>query len=160
MDKFFDKFTDKLSDTFYSEVAEIEKLNKSMDFNKVPDGEYKVEIIDMAVKQSRKGNWMIQVLFKILEGQYENDVVPAYMMVNKRNIESNNEFLTSLGSGIKVECVSITQYKQLVDDIYITIMHEKQYDIKVSTSASGFTNYKVLNVFTVEYEPLPFFDDI
>ena len=159
MDKFFDKFTDKLTDTFYSEVAEIEKLNKSMDFNRVPDGEYKVEIIDMAVKQSRKGNWMIQVLFKILEGQYENDVVPAYMMVNKRNIESNNEFLTSLGSGIKVECVSITQYKQLVDDIYITIMHEKQYDIKVSTSASGFTNYKVLNVYTVEYEPLPFFDD-
>ena len=160
MDKFFDKFTDKLTDTFYSEVAEIEKLNKSMDFNKVPDGEYKVEIIDMAVKQSRKGNWMIQVLFKILEGQYENDVVPAYMMVNKRNIESNNEFLTSLGSGIKVECVSITQYKQLVDDIYITIMHEKQYDIKVSTSASGFTNYKVLNVYTVECEPIPFFDDI
>lgn len=160
MDKFFDKFADKLTDAFYSEVAEIEKLNKSMDFNKVPDGEYKVEIIDMAVKQSRKGNWMIQVLFKILEGQYENDVVPAYMMVNKRNIESNNEFLTSLGSGIKVECVSITQYKQLVDDIYITIMHEKQYDIKVSTSASGFTNYKVLNVYTVECEPLPFFDDI
>ena len=160
MDKFFDKFTDKLTDAFYSEVEEIEKLNESMNFNKVPDGEYKVEIIDMAVKQSRKGNWMIQVLFKILEGKYENDVVPAYMMVNKRNIESNNEFLTSLDSGIKVECVSITQYKQLVDDIFVVILHEKQYDIKVSTSASGFTNYKVLNAYTVEYEPLLLFDDI
>ena len=159
MDKFFDKFSDKLTDSFYSEVAEIEKLNKSMDFNKVPDGEYKVEIIDMAVKQSRKGNWMIQVLFKILEGQYKNDVVPAYMMVNKRNAETNNEFLTSLATHIKVECVSITQYKQLVDDIFITIMHEKQYDIKVSTSASGFTNYKVLKDYTVEYESLPFLDD-
>ena len=160
MDKFFDKFIDKLTVPFYSEVEEIEKLNESMNFNKVPDGEYKVEIIDMAVKQSRKGNWMSQVLFKILEGQYENDVVPAYMMVNKRNIESNNEFLTSLDSGIKVECVSITQYKQLVDDIFVVILHEKQYVIKVSTSASGFTNYKVLNAYTTEYEPLLLFDDI
>ena len=66
MDNFFDKFKDKLTDSFYNSVSEIEKLNKELEFYKVPDGVYRVEVVDMVVKQSRKGNWMIQTLFKVL----------------------------------------------------------------------------------------------
>ena len=111
---FFDKFNDKLTDSFYSEVAEIEKLNAELVFNKVPDGVYRVEIIDMCVKQSRRGNWMIQTLFKVLAGQYENNVIGSYMMINQRNIATNNEYLQSLGSNRQIICRSITQYQQLV----------------------------------------------
>ena len=159
MDNFFDKFKDKLTDSFYNSVSEIEKLNKELEFYKVPDGVYRVEVVDMVVKQSRKGNWMIQTLFKVLSGRYECSVFPAYMIVNQRNIESNNEFLKSLGTALPIECKSITQYQQLVDDVFITIRGDKEYDLEIKTSPSGFSNYKILKDYIVEHEPLPFVDD-
>ncbi len=159
MDNFFDKFSDKLTDSFYSSVAEIEKLNKELEFYKVPDGVYRVEIVDMQVKQSRKGNWMIQTLFKVLKGQFESSVFPAYMIINQRNVPANNEFLKSLGTNLQIECTSITQYQKLVDDVFITIRGDKEYDLEIKTSPSGFSNYRILKDYIVEHEPLPFVDD-
>ena len=159
MDRFFDLFNDKLTDEFFNGVEEIEKLNKEMEFYKVPDGVYRVEIIDMTVKQSRKGNWMIQTLFKILDGQFESNVVPAFMMLNKRNIYNNNLFLESLGSKLKIECNSITQYQQLVNDVFIMIRGDKEYDLQITTTPTGFTEYKIIKEYEKEYEPLPFIDD-
>lgn len=46
-------------------MAEIENLNKELAFNKVPNGIYRVEVKDMSVKQSKRGNWMIMTIFKV-----------------------------------------------------------------------------------------------
>ena len=157
MDKFFEQF--KMTDEFNEQVAEIEELNKQLIFNKVPDGVYKVEVIEMSVKQSKRGNWMIMTLFKVLEGQFENNLMFAYFMINTRNIENNNLFLNALDSKIPVECKSILQYQQLVDDIFVTIRGDKQYNLEVKNLPSGFSNYKILKAYDVEHEPLPFLDD-
>ena len=159
MDIFFNQFLSKMDDEFIEGVKFAEKQNAELQYGKVPDGVYKVEMYYMQVKQSRKGNWMIQATFRILDGQYEKQAVWAYFVIKQSNIEKNNKFLQSLGTDIKVECLSITQYKQLVDDIFITIKYEKEYDLEIKTSSTGFTNYKILNIYDKPYEPLPFLDD-
>ena len=159
MNNFYDKYSDKLNESFYNSVAEIENLNKELAFNKVPNGIYRVEVKDMSVKQSKRGNWMIMTIFKVLEGQYEGSLMSAFFMINKRWTEMNNGFLKALDTKIPIECRNILQYQQLVDDVFITIRGEKQYDLEVENTTTGFSNYRIIKSYDVEYEPLPFIDD-
>ena len=59
MSNFFDNFKAFLTDDFYKQVEEAEKLNEEFYNKKVSDGIYRIEIMDMAVKQSKRGNWKI-----------------------------------------------------------------------------------------------------
>ncbi|MBR4313915.1 MAG: DUF669 domain-containing protein [Lachnospiraceae bacterium] len=156
MSNFFDNFKAFLTDDFYKQVEEAEKLNEEFYNKKVSDGIYRIEIMDMAVKQSKRGNWMIQVGYKILNGKYENSVLWSFFVIRQSNILVNNAFLKSLGTSIPIECTSITQYQKLVDDIFITIRGDKEYDAELTTSFNGFTSIKIIKSYDIEKEELPF----
>lgn len=156
MSNFFDNFKVYLTDDFYKQVEEAEKLNEEFYNKKVSDGIYRIEIMDMVVKQSKRGNWMIQVGYKILNGKYENSVLWSFFVIRQSNILVNNQFLKSLGTSIPIECTSITQYQKLVDDIFITIRGDKEYDAELTTSINGFTSIKIIKSYDIEKEELPF----
>ena len=156
MSNFFDNFKAFLTDDFYKQVEEAEKLNEEFYNKKVSDGIYRIEIMDMAVKQSKRGNWMIQVGYKILNGKYENSVLWSFFVIRQSNILVNNAFLKSLGTSIPIECTSITQYQKLVDDIFITIRGDKEYDAELTTSSNGFISIKIIKSYDIEKEELPF----
>ena len=156
MSNFFDNFKVFLTDDFYKQVEEAEKLNEEFYNKKVSDGIYRIEIMDMVVKQSKRGNWMIQVGYKILNGKYENSVLWSFFVIRQSNILVNNAFLKSLGTLIPIECTSITQYQKLVDDIFITIRGDKEYDAELTTSINGFTSIKIIKSYDIEKEELPF----
>ncbi len=156
MSSFFDNFKAFLTDDFYKQIEEAEKLNEEFYNKKVSDGIYRIEIMDMVVKQSKRGNWMIQVGYKILNGKYENSVLWSFFVIRQSNILVNNAFLKSLGTPIPIECTSITQYQKLVDDIFITIRGDKEYDAELTTSINGFTSIKIIKSYDIEKEELPF----
>ena len=156
MSNFFDNFKVYLTDDFNKQVEEAEKLNEEFYNKKVSDGIYRIEIMDMVVKQSKRGNWMIQVGYKILNGKYENTVLWSFFVIRQSNILVNNAFLKSLGTSIPIECTSITQYQKLVDDIFITIRGDKEYDAELNTSFNGFTSIKIIKSYDIEKEELPF----
>ena len=156
MSDFFDNFKAFLTDDFYKQVGEAEKLNEEFYNKKVCDGIYRIEIMDMVVKQSKRGNWMIQVGYMILNGKYENSVLWSFFVIRQSNILVNNAFLKSLGTSIPIECTSITQYQKLVDDIFITIRGDKEYDAELTTSINGFTSIKIIKSYDIEKEELPF----
>ena len=156
MSNFFDNFKAFLTDDFYKQIEEAEKLNEEFYNKKVSDGIYRIEIMDMVVKQSKRGNWMIQVGYKILNGKYENSVLWSFFVIRQSNILVNNAFLKSLGTSIPIECTSITQYQKLVDDIFITIRCDKEYDAELTTSFNGFTSIKIIKSYDIEKEELPF----
>ena len=156
MSNFFDNFKAFLTDDFYKQVEEAEKLNEEFYNKKVSNGIYRIEIMDIVVKQSKRGNWMIQVGYKILNGKYENSVLWSFFVIRQSNILVNNAFLKSLGTSIPIECTSITQYQKLVDDIFITIRGDKEYDAELTTSINGFTSIKIIKSYDIEKEELPF----
>lgn len=155
-DSYFAQFSDKVDDKFIEEVAEAEKANADLKFDKVPDGDYKAEVIDMLLKKSKAGNLMIQTTFKILEGQYEKNAVKSFMLMRPNSMYFNNQFLKSLGTDIEVVYKTDLQYAKLVEDIFVTIRDSKIYDLNISTSDSGYTSYKINAAYDKEQEELPF----
>ena len=49
---YFSQFNNIIDEQFNKQVAEAEKLNEELKFDKVPDGIYKVEVVDMVIKKS------------------------------------------------------------------------------------------------------------
>lgn len=154
MDEFFKQFESDMDTEFVNSVLEIEKLNKELKFDKVPDGEYKVDIQHMTIKKSKKGNLMLQVGFQILSGQYEKNVVWAYYLLT--NLNNVNDFLISLKTDVDIKYENIEQYKQVVEDVFVSVKYWKEYDLKITTGFNGYTNYKILNAYDKEIEELPF----
>ena len=153
---FFTQFKDQMDSEFHKEISEIEKLNEILEFDKVPDGIYRIEIFDMQVKKSNKGNWMVQCGFKILEGQYENHCIWAYFVIKNTTVNRVNKFLKSLMTDVKIEFADINQYTDLVHDIFITVRGFYEYDIKQITSDTGFRNYYINCRYNKPDEELPF----
>lgn len=153
---FFNQFTNDMDEEFVSTVAEIEKLNKELKFETVPDGTYRVEINGMQLKTSKKGNKMIQVVFKILNTQYENSLTYAFIML--RNIQVSVDFLKSLDSGQPIKFENLEQYEKLIDDVLVCVKGWKEYDLLISTGSTGFRNYQIKKSYDKEQEELPFMD--
>ena len=99
---------------------------------------------------------MLQTLFKILDGQYEKNAIFTYNVLKPRNIYFINLFLISLSANIPVKYESELQYAKLVEEILLNIKGYKIYDLEQKTTGSGYTNYKVVNVYDKEQEELPF----
>lgn len=141
MDTFFKQFDVDMDSEFLNTINEIEKLNKELKFDKVPDGKYKVEVQYMSIKTSKKGNLMLQVGFQIEEGQYEKNTVWAFFLLS--NINNVNSFLMSLNSGIAIKYDDLEQYKNLVEDVLSSVKGWYIYDLQISTGYTGFTTYKI-----------------
>ena len=59
----------------------------------LPTGTYPVEIVSEEVKEAKtKGNWMIEVVFKVVAGEYAGKTVTNFL-----NIKNDNEDATRIG---------------------------------------------------------------
>ena len=72
----FEKYTSKID---AAELAasqnEINKNTSGGDYKEVPLGKYEVEVNKLECKLSSKGNPMVSIWFKILEGSFENSMI-------------------------------------------------------------------------------------
>ena len=72
----FDKYTSKID---AAELAESQKEIQSNagggDYPEVPLGTYEVAVNKLECKVSSKGNPMVSIWFKILEGEFENSMI-------------------------------------------------------------------------------------
>ena len=155
-EEYFNQFNDKVDEEFNKAVEEAEKDNGEKSFEELPVGKYEVKINDMLIKKSKKGEWMLQVTFKVIQGKFEKRLAWAYFLLRPQNVHFANVFLRTLESGITVKYESERQYAKLVDDILITINGTKEYGLEITENDKGFRNYKIIKVFNVEPEELPF----
>lgn len=155
---YFSQFDDKVDEEFNKAVLEAEKENGEKQFEQLPDGKYEVIISDMLIKKSKKGEWMLQVTFKVIQGKYTKRLDWAYYLLRPQSVHFANVFLRSLESGIDVKYLSERQYAELVDNILITITGSKEYGLEIKTNDKGFRFYKIIKVFDVKKddEEIPF----
>ncbi len=149
---YFSQFDDKVDEEFNKAVEEAEKENGEKKFEELPDGKYEVVISDMIIKKSKKDEWMLQVTFKVIQGQYEKRLAWAYFLLRPQNVHFANVFLRSLESGIDVKYHTQKQYAELIDNILITITGSKEYGLEIKTNDKGFRNYKIIKVFDVKQD--------
>lgn len=149
----FDKQVDL--DGLKEDVKEVEE-NGFGDFDEVPEGEYEVAIEKMEMVESRKGDPMLTIWFKIVDGEYENQMIFYNGVMQPQNdrawgiqVHRNNEMLRSIWDCEKddVSFESFSQYAKLIDEVFEEVDGELEYVLEKKTDKKGFDQYKILEVF-------------
>lgn len=145
----FSKFDEKVDIKGLQEDIEKAAENNS-NYKEVPLGKYEVRIEKMELTESKKGDPMVSIWFKILSGEYTNSLLFFNQVITQGfQIHVTNELLRSLDSGIEVEFTSYTQYANLIMDIHEAIDGKLEYGIEYGETSKGFKTYKITDVFEV-----------
>lgn len=120
------------------------------DFKEVPHGNYEVSINKLELTESKKGDPMVSIWFKVLTGEYKGSLIFYNQVITQGfQIHLNNELLRSLDSGIDIEFESYSKYAQLLMDIHEAIDGNLEYALEYG-ERKGFNTFKITEVFEVE----------
>ena len=146
----FDKW-DKSVDTegLANDVAEAEKNGGTGDYPEVPVGQYEIKIEKMELKESSKGDPMFSAWFRILSGDYENQLLFMNSVITQGfQIGNVNRFLRSLDAVEDVEFKNYAQYNNLIMDIMEVIDDMGlEYLIEYKKGKKDFPVYTIKDVF-------------
>ncbi|MEK5107052.1 DUF669 domain-containing protein [Cytobacillus sp. FSL K6-0129] len=155
----WDKFDKQVDlEALAEDVKEVEE-NGGGDFDSVPDGQYEVEVEKLELKESSKGDPMLTIWFKIIEGDYENQRIFYNKVMQPQNdkafglqVHQNNEMLRALWDCEKddVKFTGFKDYADLVLDIHEDIDGQFEYLLEKGTNNGGFDTFEILEVFEVE----------
>lgn len=140
----------------FDKLFDIEGLKKdiseasSNDYQDVPLGEYEVKIEKMELVESKKGDPMVSIWFKIVAGELKNSMIFYNQVITQGfQIHLNNELLSSLNSGYEIKFDSYKQYDQLLSDILVAVDGKYEYLLSYGQTPKGFKTYKINNVFNL-----------
>ena len=148
----FDKW-DKEVDTEGLAKDVAEAAENGGNFEAVPHGTYEVEVNKMELKKSKKGDPMLSIWFKIINGPHKGSLIfYNQVLTTGFGLHNANEMLRSLDSGIEVEFVNFKQYHNMILDIYEAVNDNLEYALKYTENSKNkdFSDYKITDVFEVE----------
>lgn len=143
----FSKFDSMVDLDGLKHDIEEAKENGGGDYKEVPHGTYEVEIAKLELKESKKGDPMVAVWFRILNGEFENAMIFMNQVITKGfQIHIVNEFLRSLNSGLDVDFETYSQYNDLLMDIMEAVDGTKEYALEYGEN-KGYNTFKIIEVF-------------
>lgn len=143
----FDKMVDL--DGLKKDLKEVEE-NGGGDYREVPHGNYEVSVNKLELTESKKGDPMMTVWFKILSGEYKGSLLFMNQVITQPfQIHIAKGFLISLDSGLDVDFDSYSQFGQLLLDIHEEIDNTLEYAIKYGEK-KGFNTFEITDVFECE----------
>ena len=117
----------------------------------VPKGTYEVKVEKMELTESKKGDPMLTIWFRILNGAFKNSMIFYNQVITQGfQIHLASEFLRSLESGLDVEFESYAKFDSLVMDIAEAIDGKCEYALEYGENNKGFNTYKITEVFDVD----------
>ena len=134
------------------DVKEADKGGQQGDYREVPVGTYECKIEKLELKESSKGSPMVSAWFRILNGDYENQIMFMNQVITQGfQISLVNRFLKSLEAvdDDQVEFVDYGQYNDLLMDIMEAIDGNLEFLIEYKKSKKDFAVYTVKEVYDV-----------
>lgn len=117
----------------------------------VPHGTYEVNIKKLELTVSKKGDPMVSVWFKILNGEFKNSLIFMNQVVTQGfQLHIVNEFLRDLASSYEIDFESYTQYAKLLMDVHEDIDGKFEYALKYAENDKGYNTFKIEEVFELE----------
>lgn len=153
----FDKQVDL--ESLQADVKEVEENGGNGDFEPLPDGKYEVAVEKLELTESKKGDPMLTIWFKVVAGEFENQRIFYNKVMQPQNdkafglqVHQNNEMLRALWDCEKddVEFKSFKQYADLILDIHEEIDGQFEYLLEKGTNKGGFDTFEIVKVFEVE----------
>jgi hypothetical protein len=147
----WDEFDEKIDTEGLKKDAEEAAKNGAGDFKEVPEGNYEVEVNKLELKKSKKGDPMLSIWFKILDGECKGSIIFYNQVMSQGfGIHNANEMLRSLDSGIDIEFVNFKKYHQMLLDVLEAVEGSLEYELKYGKNNKGFNTYEIVNVFDKE----------
>lgn len=145
MTSIWEKFDREVDEDMQKKIAEAE----NSEYEEVPLGDYEVKVDNMELKISKNGNPMLSIWFRIVAGDYNNNLLFMNQVINQPfQIGLANKILRALDPNKEVEFESYTQYANLILDIFEDIDGKFEYALKYGEK-KGFSTFEVLDVFEV-----------
>lgn len=131
-----------------NDIAEAAE-NGGGNFKEVPTGKYEVKIDKMELTESKKGDPMVSVWFKVLAGEYEGSRIFMNQVVNQGfQIHIVNTFLRSLDTGIEIGFDDFEQYGNLLLDVMEKIDEQKlEFALDYGETSKGFKTFEITEVY-------------
>ena len=139
----------------FDELVDLDALREEVqraadgngDFEEVPTGMYEVSLEKMELKESKKGQPMVSVWFRIIAGDYTGQMLFMNQVITKPfQIHICNQFLKSLKTGFEISFNSYSDYGSLIEDVYSEAgKHEYALDYG---EKNGYKTFTITEVFT------------
>lgn len=144
----FDKWNKAVDqEKLAKEVAEV-KENGGGGYDDVPLGEYEVKVEKLELKSSKKGDPMLSVWFKILNGDHAKQLIfMNQVVVQPFQIHLANQFLDSLESEVEFTFDgNYTHYNDTILDIAEAI-EGLEYLLDYGENNKGYSTFKIKEVY-------------
>ena len=122
--------------------------DNKVEYKEVPHGTYEVKITKLELVKSSKGNPMVSVWFKIVDGKYKDQLIFMNQVISSGfGLHNCNLFLKSISS-LPVDFESFKQYSMLLTDIMEEIEGKREFQLNYGTN-KGYNTYKIEQIFEV-----------
>lgn len=155
MANIFDKWDKEIDTEGLANDVKEAAANGSGEFKEVPHGDYEVAVHQMELKASSKGNPMVSIWFKILDGDFKgsmifyNQVITQGFQVHQAN-EMFRMMVSELEDAPEIEFKSYKQYGNLIMDIFEAINENFEYVLSYKKGKKDFSTYEIKEVFVLE----------
>lgn len=144
----FDKWNKSIDvEGLKKDIAEADQNGGQGEFKEVPEGDYEVSIDKIELKESSKGDPMVSVWFKILEGEFKNSRLFMNQVITQGfQISQMNRFIKSMEvfDDDEVEFQNYSQYNDLLMDLFEQVdADNRQYLLNYTKNKKGFSVYKI-----------------
>lgn len=145
MTNIWEKFDKEIDKDMQKKIEEAE----NSEYAEVPLGDYEVKVDNMELKISKNGNPMVSIWFRIVAGDYNNNLLFMNQVINQPfQIGLANKILRALDPNKNIEFESYSQYANLIMDIFEDIDGKFEYALKYGEK-KGFSTFEVLDIFEV-----------
>lgn len=146
----WDKFDNNVDVEGINEDLQNNKDNFG-EFKEVPLGEYEVRVNQMELTTSKKGDPMLAIRFKILDGPFKNSLI-FYNQVLTLGFQIHivNEMLRSFDTGIEIpsEFKGYSTLNELILDVSEEIDAQGlEYALKYDENKKGYKTFEIMEVF-------------
>lgn len=150
---------DKEIDTegLQKDVEEAAANGGQGNYKEVPHGNYEVAVQQMELKASKKGDPMVSIWFKIVEGEFKGSLIFYNQVVTQGfQIHMVNEMLRKMTEEMSdapvIEFKTYSQYSDLLMDIFEGVADNFEYGLKYTANSKNkdFSNYEITEVFVLE----------
>ncbi len=155
MANIFDKWDKEIDTAGLAADTEEAAKNGTGDFEEVPHGDYEVAVQQMELKASKKGDPMVSIWFKILDGNFKGSLIFMNQVITQGfQVHIVNEILRQMVSEMEdapvIEFKSYKQYGNLIMDIFEAINENFEYILAYKAGKKDFSTYEIKKVFVLE----------
>ncbi len=145
MSNIWEKFDKEIDKDIQKQIEDAE----NSEYKEVPLGDYEVKVDNMELKISKNGNPMVSIWFRIVAGEFKNNLLFMNQVINQPfQIGIANKILRALDPNKNIEFETYSQYANLIMDIYEEIDGKFEYALKYGEK-KGFSTFEVLDIFEV-----------